>query len=229
MKKIIITAVASLMATTAIASEVYIDQAGGSLNVDVLQENGLNRINTEADPLTINGNDITISLTQSGDGNEADLEFESGADSSTFSYSATGDMNILYGQIYGGINNSFTTTIIGSDNLMTYCKDYTNSVCNGIIVNNTDTTTNITGNENIVNYALDSADAVNTLNVGQTTASSFNEINLFQTSALGFNQVDMTVDGDSNVINVDQQTSMGYTYVNMTVTGSNNTVDILQN
>lgn len=229
MKKILMTAAVSLMASAAWASEVYIDQAGGGLNVNILQENGNNRINTEADPMNINGNDITINITQSGDANEADLEFEMGADSTTFTYSATGDMNIITGEIYGGLTNTFTTDIVGSDNLMTYCKDYVNSVCNGIIVNNTSTTTNIAGSDNIINYALDSADAVNTLDIGQTTTSSFNEINLFQTSAAGFNQVAMTVDGDSNVINVDQQTAMGYTYVNMTVTGSSNTVDILQN
>jgi hypothetical protein len=229
MKKILTTVVFSLLASTAMASEVYIDQAGGDLTVNILQENGNNRINTEADPMNIEGNDITINITQSGDANEADLEFESGATTTTFTYSATGDMNILTGKIFGGINNTFTTDIVGSDNVMTYCQTYTNSVCNGIIVNNTDTTTNIIGSNNIINYALDSADAVNTVDVGQTTASNFNEINLFQTSAGGFNQVSMTVDGNSNIINVDQQTAMGYTYVNMTVTGSSNTVDILQN
>jgi hypothetical protein len=229
MKKILTTVVFSLLASTAMASEVYIDQAGGDLTVNILQENGNNRINTEADPMNIEGNDITIDITQSGDANEADLEFESGATTTTFTYSATGDMNILTGKIFGGINNTFTTDIVGSDNVMTYCQTYTNSVCNGIIVNNTDTTTNIIGSNNIINYALDSADAVNTVDVGQTTASNFNEIHLFQTSAGGFNQVSMTVDGNNNIINVDQQTAMGYTYVNMTVTGSSNTVDILQN
>jgi hypothetical protein len=229
MKKILLSSVFSLAAGVAFASEVYIDQAGGDLNVNILQENGNNRINTEADPMTINGDDITLSITQSGDANEADLQFESGANSTTFTYSATGDMNIITGEIFGGITNTFTMDIVGSDNVVTYCQTYTNSVCNGIIVDNTTTTTNIAGNENIINFALDSGDATNVLNVGQTTASNFNEINLFQTSAAGFNQVAMTVDGDSNIINVDQQTAMGYTNVNMTVTGSSNTVDILQN
>lgn len=229
MNKILITIVFSMLATAATASEVYIDQAGGALNVDILQENGNNRTNTEADPMTINGNDIDIDITQSGDSNEADLEFEMGASNTVFNYTATGDMNIVTGEIYGGMTNTFTADIVGSDNVMTYCQTYTNSVCNGIIVNNTTTTTNIDGSNNIINYALDSADAVITVDVGQTTSSDFNEINLFQTSAAGFNQVAMTVDGDSNVINVDQQTAMGYTYVDMTVTGSNNTVDILQN
>lgn len=229
MKNFLFTVVFSLLATTAMASEVYINQAGGALNVDILQENGNNRINTESDPMSVNGNDIDIDVVQSGDGNEADLQFEMGADNTIFNYSATGDLNVVTAEVYGGLTNTFTTTIIGSDNILTYCQSYVNSVCNGIIVNDTTTTTNITGSDNIVNFALDSADALNTLDVGQTTASNFNEINLFQSSAAGFNQVNMTVDGDSNIINVDQQTAMGYTNVNMTVTGNSNTVDILQN
>lgn len=229
MKKLLITTAVLMFASTAYASEVYIDQAGGALNVDILQENGNNRVNTEADPMDINGNDIDIDIVQSGDGNEADLEFESGAASTVFNYSATGDLNIVTAEVYGGLTNSFTTTIIGSDNILTYCQSYVNSVCNGIIVNDTTTTTNITGSDNIVNFALDSADATNTLDVGQTTASNFNEINLFQSSAAGFNTVNMTIDGDTNIINVTQQTAMGYTNVDMTVTGNSNTIDILQN
>ena len=229
MKNFLTTVVFSLLATGAFASEVYIDQAGGGLNIDILQENGNNRVNTESDPMTVDGNDIDIDIVQSGDGNTADLNFSMGADSTVFNYSATGDFNIVYGEIYGGIENVMTTAIIGSDNLVTYCQSYSNSVCNGIIVNTTDTTTNIDGSSNKVNYALDSGDAVNVTNVGQTTASDFNEINLFQSSAAGYNTANMTVDGDNNIINVDQQTAMGYTNVNMTVTGSSNTVDILQN
>ena len=229
MTRILTTLAFCLAASTAYASEVYIDQAGGSLNVDILQENGNNRINTEANPMDVNGNDIDIDITQSGDANEAYLEFEMGADTTVFDYTATGDMNIITGEIYGGIANTFTADIVGSDNVMTYCQDYTNSVCNGIIVNNTTTTTNLIGSDNTINYALDSADATNTTNVGQSTASNFNEIHLFQTSAGGNNQVNMTVDGDSNIINVDQKTAMGYTYVDMTVTGSSNNVNILQN
>lgn len=229
MKNFIFTVVFSVLATTAMASEVYINQAGGALNIDILQENGNNRINTESDPMSVNGNDIDIDVVQSGDSNEADLQFEMGADSTVFNYSATGDLNMVTAEVYGGLTNTFTTTIIGSDNILTYCQSYVNSVCNGIIVNDTTTTTNITGSNNTVNFALDSADAVNTLNVGQTTASNFNEINLFQSSAAGFNQANMTVDGDSNIINIDQQTAMGYTNVNMTVTGNSNTIDILQN
>lgn len=228
MKKILLSTVFSLFATTAFASEVYIDQAGGALNVDILQESGMNRINTEANPMDVDGNDIDVDIVQSGDGNEADIEIDMGADSTVFNYSATGDMNTLFGEIYGGIGNSFTTTIIGSENLVTYCKDYTNSVCNGIIVNNTTTTANITGNNNELNLALDSGDSTNSFDIGQTLPSDLNITNLTQTSTGGFDSVTMTMDGDSNLTDITQNTTGGNNAVTLTIAGGSNDTDITQ-
>ena len=228
MKNFLTTVAVFIFSSSAYASEVYIDQAGGSLNVNVLQESGNNRINTEANPMDVDGNDITLDITQSGDANEADLEFEMGADSTTFTYSATGDYNTLIGEIYGGIDNEFTATIIGSENLITYCKDYTNSVCNGIIVNGTSTTATITGNDNQLNLALDSADSTNTFDIGSNTPSGLNVTNLTQISTGGYDAVTMTMDGDSNATDITQNTTGGNNTVTATITGSNNTTTLDQ-
>lgn len=202
MKKIIITTAFALMATTVLASEVYIDQAGGSLTVDILQENGNNRVNSESDPSIINGNDINVNVIQSGDANEMDLYLQQGADSTNFVYSATGDMNTIVANVYGGIENDFTATLIGSDNVITVCKDYVNSVCNGIVVNQTLTTMTITGSNNEVNLAYDSSNATNNIDIGANTPSSYNIVNLTQTTANGYNNVNMSIDGDSNTVDI---------------------------
>lgn len=202
MSKILISISILLWSTAAFASEVYIDQAGGALAVDILQENGANRVNTESDPSIINGNDITVSVIQDGDGNEMDLYLQMGADDTDFTYSATGDLNSIVANVYGGIDNNFTATLIGSSNIISVCKDYTNSVCNGIIVNETNTTMNVTGNNNEINLAYDSANATNNIDVGQNLLSNYNIINLTQTTANGYNNVNMTVDGDSNTVDI---------------------------
>lgn len=223
MKKLLLTTTLLVAISQPLAaSEVYIDQAGGSLNVNVLQENGNNRVNTESNPFDINGDDITVDITQSGDGNEADLELEMGASQSNIVYSATGDYNTIIGEIYGGINNSFVATIIGSDNAITYCKTFANSACNGIITNNTDTTTNITGNNNELNFALDSADSVNTVDIGQTVPSDFNITNLTQVSTGGYDQVAVTIDGDTNTTDIVQNTTGGNNTVTMNIVGNSN-------
>lgn len=203
MKKLLLTTASVVfMATPLMASEVYINQVGGALNVDILQENGLNRINTENDPSLIEGDDINVAVIQNGDMNEMDLYLQQGANSTNFVYSAAGDMNEIVTNIYGGIDNSFVATLIGNSNVVTVCRDYTNSVCNGIIVNLTNTVMNITGNSNTVNLAYDSANATNNIDIGQTTPSDNNIVNLTQTTANGYNNVNMVIDGDSNTVDI---------------------------
>ena len=203
MKKLLVTTAIVLSASSPLlASEVYINQVGGALTVDILQENGLNRINTENDPALIEGDDINVQVTQTGDMNEMDLYLQQNANSTNFVYSATGDMNEIVANVYGGIDNSFVATLIGNSNVVTVCRDYTNSVCNGIIVNLTNTVMNITGNSNTVNLAYDSANATNNIDIGQTTPSDNNIVNLTQTTANGFNNVNMIIDGDSNTVDI---------------------------
>ena len=203
MKKLLVTAAIVLSASAPLlASEVYINQVGGALTVDILQENGLNRINTENDPALLEGDDINVQVTQTGDMNEMDLYLQQNANNTNFVYSATGDMNTIVANVYGGIDNSFVATLLGNSNVVTLCKDYTNSVCNGIIVNLTNTVMNITGNSNTVNLAYDSANATNNIDIGQTTPSDNNIVNLTQTTANGFNNVNMTIDGDSNTVDI---------------------------
>jgi hypothetical protein len=228
MKKILTAAAFSLLTTTAIASEVYIDQAGGALNVDILQDNGLNRINREDNPFDIEGNDIDVNIIQDGDGNEADFELESGASSTTLVYSAVGDYNTIIGQIFGGIGNTFDTTITGSSNALTYCRDYTNSNCNGVIVNNTTTTVALTGSNNQLNFALDSADSTNDVSMGQTTPSDQNVFNLTQISTAGYDSVTADVDGDSNTTDITQNTTGGNNVVIMDILGGNNVLAFTQ-
>lgn len=204
MRKLLITTLLSLSFTTmTYAAEVYIDQAGSSLNVNVLQENGMNRVNTEADPMIINGDDINVDLTQDGDMNEADIWLEQNANDTNLTYSAVGSFNELVLRVYGGIENTFNTTILGNTNVVTVCKDLYNSTCNGMIVNQTTNTLAITGNNNEVNFALDSGIATNNVTIGANTPSDFNIVNVTQSGA-GVHMSDITIDGNNNTVDLVQ-------------------------
>ena len=204
MKKfLMLTAFMSVIASPSIASEVYIDQAGNSTNVNVLQQNGNNRINTEAAPMIVNGNDINVELVQDGDGNVAEIYIQVSANDTNYEYRVEGDLNEILSNINGGVDNNFVAAVIGNDNTITLCKDYINSTCNGIQVNLTDTTLNLTGNNNEINFALDGAEATNIFNVGQTTPSDFNVINLTQTTSIG-HIVHVDIDGDTNTVDIVQ-------------------------
>lgn len=204
MKKfLMLTAFVSVIASPSIASEVYIDQAGNSTNVNVLQQNGNNRINTEAAPMIVNGNDINVEIVQDGDGNVAEIYIQVSANDTNYEYRVEGDLNEILSNINGGVDNNFVAAVIGNDNTITLCKDYINSTCNGIQVNMTDTTLNLTGNNNEINFALDGAEATNVFNIGQTTPSDFNVINLTQTTSTG-HIVHVDIDGDTNTVDIVQ-------------------------
>jgi hypothetical protein len=204
MKKLLLTTALVLgVANTLHASEVYIDQAGNGTNVNVLQQNGNNRINTEANPMIVNGDDINLEIVQDGDGNVAEIYIQVSANDTNFEYRVEGDLNEILANINSGTDNNFVAAIIGNDNTITLCKDYINSNCNGIQVNLTDTTLNLDGNNNEINFALDAADATNVFNVGQTTPSDFNVINLTQTTSVG-HIVNVSIDGDTNTVDIVQ-------------------------
>jgi hypothetical protein len=201
MKKLIL--LLSLLSSPVFAAEVYIDQAGGAATVDILQENGMNRVNAESDPALLSGDDIILNILQSGDLNTADLYFDQNANSTDFSYYATGSFNEILAIIFGGVNNYFLTTITGDTNIVTACKNLYATTCNGVIVNNTQNTLTLVGNNNEINYALDSGDAINNINIGSTVPSDFNVINLTQTGA-GEHMATITIDGNNNLVDLVQ-------------------------
>ncbi len=230
MKKLLLTTAMMLGFTGPLfASEVYIDQAGSGTNINILQENGNNGINTETAPMIVNGDDIKIEIVQDGNGNVAEIYIQLSANDTNFEYRVEGDMNEILANIDGGTDNSFVAAIIGNDNIITLCKDLISSpsgTCNGISVNFTDTTLNIEGNNNQINFALDAADSVNVFNIGQTTPSDFNIVNLTQAGA-GEYTVNFTLDGDNNIANL-TQTGAGDHLMNIIFDGNSNTANLTQ-
>ncbi len=227
MKKLLLTTAMMLgFAGPLFASEVYIDQAGSSTNINILQENGNNRVNTDTAPMIVNGNDINVEIVQDGDDNVAEIYIRGSANNTNFDYRVEGDLNEILANIDGGIDNSFVAAIIGNDNTITLCKDITNGTCNGIRVNFTDTTVNLTGNNNQINFALDAADSVNVFNIGQNMPSDFNIVNLTQEGA-GEYIVNFTLDGNNNTSNL-TQTGVGNHRMDVSVVGNTNIVDIIQ-
>jgi hypothetical protein len=204
MKKLLLTTAMMLGFTGPLfASEVYINQAGSGTNINILQENGNNRINTETAPMIVNGNDINVEIVQDGNGNVAEIYIRGSANDTNFEYRVEGDLNEILANIDGGTDNNFVAAIVGNDNTITLCKDVTLGTCNGIRVNFTDTTLNLTGNNNQINFALDAAAATNVFNIGQTTPSDFNIVNLTQTTASG-HIVNVSIDGNTNTVDIVQ-------------------------
>lgn len=216
MKKLLLTSLLIGFGTVAFASETYIDQAGGSVTVDVTQTGDNNLLGSSGAPSSIYGNSMDIDLVQTGDNNIADLQLIMGADSTVLNYNVTGSGNLLDAWISGGINNSLTSAITGDNNRLSFCAEndavgaitsLSTPMCSmGVAVNDTTNIVNVDGSNNQVNLALASADAVNTIEI--TNISNWNVVNLTQTDT-GFytdpHTVALTIDGDTNTVNILQE------------------------
>jgi hypothetical protein len=196
---------------SALASEVYIEQAGSSSTFNITQSSGDNRVGSTNTPSEFDGSSILVDIVQDGTGNEADLRVLS-ATGTTIDYTAIGDSNILEVDIANS-GNDLTVVKTGDGNRVTLCGTNdgngtptgATATCSGAVsVVDTTNVINIDGSRNSVNLALASANAENTVNIGQTTPSNDNIVNITQDGA-GQHTTAITIDGDTNLVNVTQQ------------------------
>ena len=196
---------------SALASEVYIEQAGSSSTFNITQSNGSNRVGSANTPSVFSGSSILVDIVQDGTLNEADLSVITATDT-VIDYTATGGSNILEVDIANS-GNSLIVVKDGDSNRVTMCgtndgagtvAGATASCSTAVGVVDTTNVINITGNSNSVNLALASADASNTVNIGQNTISDHNVVNITQSGA-GVHTTAITIDGNTNLVNVTQQ------------------------
>jgi hypothetical protein len=199
---------AALFWGSAHASEVYIDQAGSGVTVNITQTGAghvVGKAANSTDPSVINGNSINIDILQDGSNNVASIQLINSSDSTDIDYISRGDDNLINIGVNGGTGTKIAVTKDGDDNTVNVCKTVLSGNCSaGIEVDDTDNTVNIEGSRNTVNMALASANSVNVINVGQTTISNDNTINLTQTNN-AMNLVNVSVDGDNNTLTIVQQ------------------------
>jgi hypothetical protein len=191
----------------AYASEVYIDQAGDTGTFNITQSNGNNRVGTINDPSVFSGNNITVDSIQSGTGNTADIQALTATDT-VINYNAQGDFNTLEIEI-GNSGNELNVVKNGDNNRVTMCgtKSGTgaSATCaTSVGVVDTLNNVNIDGSNNTVNLALNSANAVNNIDIGQVLPSDGNTVNITQ-SGLGVHNVGLVINGDTNLVNITQQ------------------------
>jgi hypothetical protein len=195
----------------AYASDVYVDQAGDTGTFNITQSNGSNRVGTISTPSVFSGNNITVDIIQNGTLNEADINATSATDT-IINYNAQGSSNILEIEIANS-GNELNVVKNGDGNRVTMCgtndgagvvAGATASCSTAVGVVDTTNNINITGDSNTVNLALASANAVNNIDIGQTTPSSDNVVNITQSGA-GVHNVGLVINGDTNLVNITQQ------------------------
>lgn len=215
--KIIVAALmGAFLGSTAMASDVYLDQAGSNTKINITQTGTNNIVNTAAEAATVSGNTIEIDLIQNGSNNEAYMQVVN-ASSTIIDYNAQGSTNFLDISINGGTGNELSVLKEGDSNRVTFCgandgaagngslvPGSSSSCTAGVTVNDTQNTVNIYGDRNSVNIAAASANAVNSVTIGTAmTNSNDNVVNINQTN-IDTNIVNLTIDGSTNVVNITQ-------------------------
>lgn len=197
--------------TPCIANDIYINQIGDSLDLDITQDGQDNQIGDSVADMTLEGDAMTFSITQTGSYN--DIEATIKGDTYTGTWSFTGDTNtvdLLCSSASAANCESVTLNIAttGDDNDYTFRIGETSDAQSSTIA------FTVTGDDNIINSTVDGKSASLTVNID-------NSASLATTSTAGNAGVAVTTsqsgDGDS----------AGHS-ITLDVTGGGGEIDVIQ-
>ena len=199
--KIIAAAAALSMMPLAWASDVYIDQTGDDVEINITQNNGMNRVNTDTNPAVVSGDNIKIDIEQDGDLNVADINLSNSSDGTILDYEATGSFNELTVDFATAINNEMSITVDGDNNAVSICGDL--ACTNSASVDDTVTTVDVDGSYNTVRFALNADNVRNTVNITGGSINNGNSVDVTQNSGAD-HVVRVDIAGGSNAVTIIQ-------------------------
>ena len=233
MKKLVGGLLLILMTTSVAANEIYINQIGDDLDLDITQTGDNNRIGSAAaGDMVLNGADMTFDITQTGDTNTIDATIKGNNYTGTWVF--TGDRNtvdLLCSSAASANCDTVTLdiTTTGSDNDYTFEIGETAGADSSII----DFT--VTGDGNVIDVTLDgeSADITVVLDDGASgltnTAGNTNDLTIISSGdGTTGNVVDLDITGSGGTYNVTQTGTLIDQEVTATFDGDDANVDITQ-
>ena len=199
-KKLAVTLSAAFFVSTTWASDVFIDQIGDDVQIDITQRNGMNIVNTDGDPAIISGDGIVINMLQDGDLNTADINLDN-ADGTDLNYSAVGSLNDFTVDFAVAVDNVVGVSITGDNNTISVCGDL--ACNNSASVDDTVNVVNVNGDYNTVRFALNATGALNTVNITGGSIKAGNSVDITQSS--GANHVtNIGIVGGNNAVTIIQ-------------------------
>lgn len=201
-----------LLASPALANDIYINQIGDTLDLDIVQDGQDNRIGSATTDMTLDGDGMTFSITQTGSYNEIDAVIKGNNYTGTWQF--TGDYNIVdltcdstTGTNCEDVTVNITTT--GTSN------DYTIYIGESADAQDLVANFTVTGDKNIIVADVDGKNA-------DITVTMNNSASLATTSAAGDEGNALTLTQDGNGDSVDGHT------ITLDITGGGSTYDITQ-
>ena len=224
MKKILTTFVAVfLLGTSALANEIYIQQVGDGLDLDIVQDGQDNQIGDGTTSAILEGVDMTFSITQKGNNNTIAATIKGSTYTGTWSILGDyNDIDLLCSSTSAGncdtvtlnvdIDGDFTTLDFGIGET----ADATGSSIDFTI----------DGDGNVVEMTVDGQSAdidVVVDNTASASATPGTNGTLTAATASTGNVIDIDVSGDGDVIGhtIDLTITGGGSYYNITQSGIN--------
>jgi len=238
MNKIITTAFFILSTTSLYANEIYVDQIGDNLDLDIVQTgtdnffgdvSGSGTISGGTQkPVVLEGDDMTFSITQTGNNNEIAATIKGNIYTGTWQF--TGDSNTVDMTCDSqGVVQCETVTVDITTNGNS--NAFNVFIGENKIADNLVATFTVDGDGNTVNADLDAVNADVTVTIDNTTslAATGNTFNIDQDDAGDINGHSITYDhtGGGGTVNITQSGITDKT-VNVTSNGDNHQVDITQ-
>jgi len=210
-----------LLSTSAFANEIYIEQVGDGLDLSVTQDGQNNELGDSTTGAILEGDDMTFSITQTGDTNVIDVTIK-GTDY-TGTWDITGDSNdiaLLCSSNTAGNCDTVTLDIdIDGDETTFDFKVGESADAEGADISFT-----MTGDGNVAEMTVDGKSALIdvVVNNGSSSASAPGT-NGTLTAATGTtgNVIDIDVDGDGDTVGhtIDLTITGGGGYYNITQSG----------
>ena len=205
-----------IIATPALANDIYIEQVGDSLDLDITQDGQNNVIGTSTTDVNLDGDQMTFSITQTGDLNTIVADIQGTSYTGTWAF--TGDSNAVdlscdstSGTNCENVTLNITTT--GDDNTYDFNIGDT-ADADGATVSFT-----VTGDDNVIKSDIDGESVALTvvINNSASLATGGATSGTLSSSGAG-NVVDIDIDGDGD--------SAGHTVtLDVTGGGSSYTID----
>ena len=247
MKKIIqkyflIVALALFSLQSAVANEIYIEQIGDTLDLDITQDGTNNEFGDSTTDALLDGDDMTFSITQTGNLNKIDAKIKGNNYTGTWQFTGNSNEVDLTCDNTSGTNCETVTlniTTTGNSNLFDIYLGET-ADAQDLVANFT-----ITGDGSVIQTDVDGESGKITVVMNNSSTSSsttYTDQNSGNASAAGGNflDIDMAGDGDvaghevsvdvtggGNFIKVDQS-GINDNKVDLDMTGHDNNVNITQ-
>tara|TARA_B100000902_G_scaffold10632_1_gene13023 strand:+ start:16376 stop:17113 length:738 start_codon:yes stop_codon:yes gene_type:complete len=188
----------TVLASTLSANEIYITQIGDTLDLDITQDGSGNEFGDSTTDITLDGDDMTFSITQTGDSNVIDAVIKGNSYTGTWTF--TGDSNTvdLECDSSGGVNcENVTLNIATVGDTNKYILDIGQSAdADGAQVDFT-----IDGDGNILITSIDGESAVVDVDIDNSATSSSattSDSSSTYTSGQGGVVVELDIDGDGD-------------------------------